>query len=129
MKSYNPDVRIVGCQPTASAVMAHSIDAGKILDLPSKPTLSDGTAGGIEAGAITFPLNQAVVDTFVLVDEDEIAEAMRRYVTAEGHSIEGAAGVALAGLNAQREEIAGRNVAVIICGGNISDEVMSTILG
>jgi threonine dehydratase len=129
MKKHNPDVRVVGCQPTASAVMAHSIEAGRILDIPSKPTISDGTAGGIEEGTITFPLNRAVVDQFVLVDEEEIADAMRRYVKAEGHSIEGAAGVALAALLAQRDAVAGCNVAVIICGGNISDEVMSRILG
>ena len=48
----NPAVDIVSCQPEASAVMTESIKAGRILDLPSEPTLSDGTAGGIEPGAI-----------------------------------------------------------------------------
>ena len=62
LKAQNPNIRIYGCQPAASAVMAHSVEAGELLDLPSEPTLSDGTAGGIEAGAITFALNQAVVD-------------------------------------------------------------------
>ena len=56
LKSVNPDVEIVSCQPEASAVMTESVKAGEILDLPSHPTLSDGTAGGIEAGAITFEL-------------------------------------------------------------------------
>ena len=127
LKFHNPDVRIVGCQPTASAVMKHSIDAGEILDLPSQPTLSDGTAGGIEAGAVTFPLAQAVVDEFVLVDEDAIAEAMRRYMEYEDQVIEGAAGVAVAALLAQRAGIAGKRVVVLVCGSNISDETLERV--
>lgn len=127
LKAHNPAVQIYGCQPKASAIMAHSVDAGEILDLPSEETLSDGTAGGIEAGAITFPLNQAVVDEFVLVDEEQIAAAMRLYMTAEHHSIEGAAGVAIAAMLARRKEITGKNVVAIVCGGNISDEVLASI--
>ena len=109
--------------------MAHSVDAGEILDLPSDPTLSDGTAGGIEAGAITFALNQAVVDEWVLVDEDQIADAMRRYMTEEGQTIEGAAGVAIAAMLERRDEIAGKNVVVVVCGSNISDETLDRVRG
>lgn len=127
LKEHNPAIQIYGCQPKASAIMAHSVDAGEILDLPSEKTLSDGTAGGIEAGAITFPLSQAVVDEFVIVDEEQIAAAMRLYMKAEGHAIEGAAGVAIAAMLARREEIRGKNVVTIICGGNISDEVLASI--
>ena len=43
---------MTGCQPLQSAVMAESVKAGKILDLPSGDTLSDGTAGGIEENAV-----------------------------------------------------------------------------
>lgn len=129
LKAHNPDIRIYGCQPGASAVMAHSVAAGEILDLPSDPTLSDGTAGGIEAGAITFELNRAVVDEWVLVDEDQIATAMRRYMTEEGQTIEGAAGVAIAAMIQRREEIAGKNVVVVVCGSNVSDETLERVRG
>lgn len=127
LKAHNPNIRVYGCQPEASAVMAHSVEAGEILDLPSEPTLSDGTAGGIEAGAITFELNQAVVDEWVLVDEEQIADAMRRYMTAEGQTIEGAAGVAIAGMIKSREEIAGKNVVVVVCGSNVSDATLERV--
>lgn len=43
---------MIGCQPSQSAVMAESVKAGNILDLPSGDTLSDGTAGGIEENAV-----------------------------------------------------------------------------
>jgi threonine dehydratase len=62
LKSVNPSVTVVSCQPAASAVMTESIKAGKILDLPSDPTLSDGTAGGIEAEAITFDICRDITD-------------------------------------------------------------------
>ena len=124
LKSRRPGIRVFGCQPAASAVMAHSIAAGRIVDEPSEPTLSDGTAGGIEAGSVTFALNQAVVDDFVIVSEAEIAAAMRRYMAASGEIVEGAAGVALAGVLARNDAIRGRTVGVIVCGGNIAPTVL-----
>ncbi|MGI9272030.1 MAG: threonine/serine dehydratase [Woeseiaceae bacterium] len=128
LKAHNPDIKVFGCQPEASAVMAKSVEAGEILDLPSEPTLSDGTAGGIEAQAITFELCEQLIDEFVLVSEAEIAAAMRDYLAAHDEAIEGAAGVALAALAKCKDVVAGRNVAVIICGGNVSQQVIDKIL-
>lgn len=127
LKSHNPDVRIYGCQPLASPVMARSIEAGEIVDMPSEQTLSDGTAGGIEPNALTFPLNQAVVDDWVVVDEEHIANAMRLYMAREGNVIEGAAGVAVAGLLEKRGELAGKKVVVVICGENVSDDTLERV--
>jgi len=129
LKAHNPDIEIYGCQPLASPVMTRSIEAGEILDLPSESTLSDGTAGGIEAGAVTFPLNQAVVDDWVVVDEQQIIEAMQAFMAAEEDVIEGAAGVAIAGLLAREKAIKGKNVVVVICGGNISAEMLMSVTG
>lgn len=128
LKTHNPRINVIGCQPEASAVMAKSVVAGRLLDIPSEPTLSDGTAGGIEAGAITFALNQAVVDTFVTVSEAEIANAMRLYVSAEGHAIEGAAGVAIAAMLAENNTDPKHNIVAIVCGGNIAEDKLASIL-
>jgi threonine dehydratase len=128
LRSGNPEIRIMGCQPEASAVMAHSIEAGRILDETSRPTLSDGTAGGIEQGAITFDLCGALVDEFVLVCEAEIAAAMCRFIDLEHQLIEGAAGVALAAMLKQKEALAGQRVVVLICGGNVSRDTLKRIL-
>ena len=62
-KFSNKALDIIGCQPSNSAVMAHSIDADEILDIESEPTLSDGTAGGIEKGAITFELCKQLINS------------------------------------------------------------------
>jgi len=128
LKAQLPDLHIIGCQPRASAVMAESVAAGRILDLPSEATLSDGTAGGIEADAITFDLCREVVDEFTVVDEDEIAEGMRMFIDRRHHLLEGAAGVAIAGMMEHRDAVRGKRVVVVICGGNISRDTLKAIL-
>ena len=47
LKSVDPSIRVIGCQPAASNVMQASVAAGRILDQPSSETLSDGSAGGV----------------------------------------------------------------------------------
>ena len=128
LKSHNPAVRLFGCQPEASAVMAKSVAAGRVLDLPSETTLSDGTAGGVEPDSITFELCRELVDEFVLVSEAEIAAAMRDYINAEQDQIEGAAGVAIAALRNRQDVVRGMNVAIIICGGNVSEATLKGVL-
>lgn len=128
LKMHNPDVRLIGCQPEASAVMAKSIAVGHILDMPSEPTLSDGTAGGIEAGAMTFDLCCQLIDHFVLVSEPQIAAAMRQYMAAENHPIEGAAGVAIAAMLGGADDLQGKQIVAIVCGGNISQKTLDTVI-
>jgi threonine dehydratase len=128
LKARNPNVRIIGCQPEVSAVMAKSVAAGRILDLPSGSTLSDGTAGGIEPGAITFELCRDLVDEFILVSEAKIADAVREYIDAQHQLIEGAAGVAIAAMLADTNLEKDAKTVVIICGANISRESLKCII-
>jgi len=128
LRRHNKRVRIIGCQPSASAVMAHSVEAGEILQLPSAPTLSDGTAGGIEPGAITFDLCKELVDDYVLIDEPEIAAAMRSFMDSQHQLIEGAAGVAIAAMLANTADLQGRKVVILVCGANISREALLSVI-
>src|SRR6201999_3873141 len=82
-------------------------------------TLSDGTLGAVEPGSDTFPICQAVIDSRVVVSEGEIAAAMRQLARTEDLMVEGAAGVALAGLIKSAAAYRGRKVAVVLCGRNI----------
>ena len=128
MKAVSPNTRIIGCSPAASCVMARSVEAGSVLDLPSDDTLSDGTAGGLESDTITFPFCRDLVDHWIDVPEEEIAEAMRTFIDGHHMLLEGAAGVALAGLcKAGAEWTRGRSVAVI-CGANISRDVLRSVI-
>jgi threonine dehydratase len=122
LKSKNPRAEIVGCWPANSRVLYESLRAGRIIEFPEQPTISDGTAGGVEPGSITFPLCRTLVGTRVLVSEREIWRAMRLLLADERWLVEGAAGVALAGFLKRRRACAGKNVVVILCGRNISPE-------
>ena len=108
--------------------MTESIKAGEILELPGEATLSDGTAGGIEPGSVTFGLCRELIDDFVVVSEEEIASAMRAVIDSHHLLIEGAAGAALAGLLRRKDDVAGRKVAVIVCGGNVSRETLKRVI-
>jgi len=128
LKSIRPEVKIIGCSPANSKVMIESVKAGKILDLPSLPTLSDGTAGGIEPESITFALCRDLVDDFETVTEAEIKESLRQYLQIHHFLIEGSAAVAVAALVKQSDRLAGKNVVVVLCGANISLETLKDIL-
>jgi threonine dehydratase len=126
LKAVNPRVQVVACSPQNSCVMIESLKAGAILDLESKPTLSDGTAGGVEPGAITFELCRSLVDECVTVSEDEIADSMRSFIESHHILIEGSAAVALAAL--KRSSNGYRNNVVVLCGGNVSLKTLKSIL-
>ena len=126
LKAMNPDVRMVACSPENSCVMIESLKAGRILELESKPTLSDGTAGGVEAGAITFELCRDLIDECVLVSEEEIAGAMRSFIETHHLLIEGSAAVAVAALT--KAGAAFQNNVVVLCGGNVSLSTLKSIL-
>ncbi|HNP34530.1 MAG TPA: threonine/serine dehydratase [Woeseiaceae bacterium] len=128
IREARPDALLFGCQPANSAVMYESLRAGRIVERPGKATLSDGTAGGIEAGAITFDLCRELVDEFVLVNELDIARAVCRYMDVEHQLIEGAAGVAIGGFLNVAERFAGQNIVILVCGANISRATLAKII-
>ena len=128
LKSVRPDVLVFGCSPRNSQVMALSVQAGELLDLPSLPTLSDGTAGGVEAGSITFPLCRDYVDEYIAVSEEEIAANLREFMGAQHMLIEGSAAVAIAGFLKTAAQLQGARVAIVLCGANISLETLKEIL-
>jgi len=127
-KARSPSVRIVGCQPRASRVMYESLAAGRILDMPSEPTLADGTAGGIDPDAITFPVCQRDVDDMVLVDEEEIAQAMRLAIEKHCMLIEGAAALSIASFRKTRSAYRGQTVVLVVSGKKVSLEILKTLL-
>jgi threonine dehydratase len=128
LKADQPGIKIIGCSPANSQVMAKSVEAGEILDLPSLPTLSDGTAGGVEPGAITFDLCRELVDDYVTVTEDEIADSLRLFIRTHHMMIEGAAAVAIASFLKINNRFADKNVVIVICGANIGTDTLKEIL-
>ncbi|MBZ0244911.1 MAG: threonine/serine dehydratase [Cyclobacteriaceae bacterium] len=128
LKSVNPTIQIIGCLPTNAPVMYESIKAGKIIDVPELPTLSDGTAGGIDHDTITFDLCRDLIDDYVLTTEEEILSAMRFVLKHHHHVIEGSAGVSVAAILKQKEKFKGKKVAAVICGSNVSEAVLKRVV-
>lgn len=127
-KEVNPKIKVIGCLPENAPVMFECLKAGKIIDVEEAPTLSDGTAGGIDKDSITFEICQKYIDDFILVNEDEIADGMRFAVENHRQIVEGSAGVTIAAFKKESENFVGKNTALIMCGGNVSFEKLKKIM-
>ncbi len=127
-KSVDARINIIGCLPLNSPIMYESIKANKIIELENKPTLSDGTAGNIEANAITFDFCKQNVDDYALVTEDEIIEAIKLLLYKEHILVEGAAAITLAAAIKNKEQIKHKKIVLIICGGNISEADLKKVI-
>lgn len=128
IKKVRPQVKIVGCQPEASPVMLESVKAGNIVEWDSQPTLSEGTAGGIEPNSITFPICRDLVDHWEVLTEKDIKWGIDFMWRTEKALVEGAAGMALAAAKNMSDDIIGKTVCVILCGGNINKDVVEEIV-
>jgi threonine dehydratase len=127
VKHASPHTEVVGCWPESSPILYESIKAGRILDIPEEPTLSESTAGGLEAGSVTLDICSRVIDRSVLVSEDEILHAMRQVRALKGWIIEGAAAVAVAAFLKNAQNYVGKRAVVVICGGNASEKVLGRL--
>lgn len=128
LANLSPRTKVVGVWPQNSPCMLRAMEAGKIIDVEEQDTLSDGTAGAVEPGSVTFPICCEVISETVTVTEAEIARAMRMIADAEHWIVEGSAGVALAGLAKRAEAFRGQKVAVVLCGRNIAlDEFIDAV--
>jgi threonine dehydratase len=129
LKKHLPGIRVYGASPILDDAMAASVRAGEIVMVDAKATLSDGTAGSVEPGSITFELCRELVDEWVLIGEDPIRDALRMVIDTEHQLIEGSAAMAFAAVRQRRTELAGKRVAVVSCGGNISSSTLVAALG
>ncbi|HEU4413648.1 MAG TPA: pyridoxal-phosphate dependent enzyme, partial [Candidatus Angelobacter sp.] len=127
LKHASPHTQIVGCWPENSRVLYESIQAGRIVDYPEQPTLSESTAGGLEPGSITLGICRQVIDQSIMVSESEILAAMQSVRATRGWLIEGAAAVAVAAFLKTVGRHSGKNIVVVICGGNVSAEVAAQV--
>jgi len=128
VKSAWPDVRVVGASPANDAAMAASVRAGRVVEIDARPTLSDGTAGGVEEGSITLRLCTELVDEWVLIEEPEIRSALRLMIDTEHQLVEGAAAVAIAAGPKVARGRPGQTIAVVSCGANIGSQTLAAAL-
>jgi threonine dehydratase len=128
-KAIRPALRLVGVQPAASPPMYAYLESGSTKPMPIAPTLADGVAGNIERDSITWRMCRQLVDEVVLVDEDQIAGAMRWSLETHHLVVEGSAALPIAALRARLGGLAGRRVAAVLTGRNVDGDTLRRILG
>ena len=129
LRAFRPAARTVGVEPEASAFMAASVAAGRLVEIAERETIADAVAGGIEPGSITFPLYRELVDRTLIVGEAAIASAMSLVFRTHGKMIEGAGALPLAGLLSFPTAFRGRRVVLVVSGKNISPDRFREVAG
>ena len=104
-------------------------ETGSAKPVPIAPTLADGVSGNIERGSITWTLCRRLVDSVVLVEEDELMEAMRWAIDEQRLLLEASAVLGIAALlKGRKASLEGRRVAVVCTGRNVDGQVVRRVL-
>lgn len=125
-KAINPAIRLIAVQAAAAPAVYESWRSGQIESRPNT-TFADGLATG-RAAALTLSILRAHLDDFVLVDEDDIARGMAGWIEYAHTLAESAAGAVLAAAHRLRDSLRGRQVALMLSGGNTSLEHLQRAL-
>jgi len=128
LKSLKPGIKVYGVEAERFDSMRQSLEEGEILNVKGLPTLADGIAVK-RPGDVTFGLLQTWLDGIVTVTEDEIAESILMLLERNKFVVEGAGAVGVAALMAGKLPLApGTRTGVVLSGGNIDINVVSTII-
>ncbi len=109
---------IIGVQSTEAPAYALSVMFGQVMTTPSADTRADGMATRVPDPA-ALAIIRAGAARIVTVTDEAVAEAIRAYWQDTHNLAEGAGAAPLAALLAEREQMQGRRVGLVLCGGNI----------
>ena len=128
VEARKPDVRVIGVEPAHAACLTAALAAGHPVPVTLSSTLADGLAVA-QAGAFAFDVLRRVVDQVVTVDEATIALAVLRLIELEKSVVEGAGAAPLAAFLAGKlDTLRGRNVVLVLCGGNIDLTILDRVI-
>ncbi|KAE9561924.1 threonine dehydratase [Companilactobacillus paralimentarius] len=130
LKSFNPNIHIVGVQSENVHGMYASVKAGQITKHHDDFTLADGTDVAVP-GDITFPIVSELVDEIVLVNEDEIAHAMKDLLQRTKVVAEGAGALPVAALESHKIDdrwLKNKKTVAMVSGGNVDLNRVSQII-
>lgn len=127
-KAIKPDIRIVGVQTEACPAMIKSYEDGVFYEeYPCEDSLCDSLIGGI--GALSYEMAKDYVDDFIAVSEETIAKAVSFMAREEKYIVEAGSCTTVAAVMDFRERIGGRNIALVLSGGNIDGAVLYDLMG
>ncbi len=128
VKSLRPRVKIIAVESEATGNLTAALKAKKPVTVERHPTLADGLAT-LTVGPNSFSIIKSRVDRVVRVTEDQISLAILRMLEMEKIVVEGAAAAPLAAMmSGQLDELSGRRVALVACGGNIDPAILSRVI-
>lgn len=119
--------KIVGVVATGAQAVKLSFESGRIQNTDSAHTFADGMAVRATVPE-AYAIYSSGADRIVVVDDKEIAEAIRLYYRSTHNVAEGAGAAALAALMQEKAQKKGKKVGVILCGGNIDTDLFLDIL-
>lgn len=127
-KAIDPAIRVIGVQSEGAPAAWRSWKERRLVETETLSTFAEGLA---TRTAFSFPqaIMQDLLDDFILVSEEEIAEAVRLYI-AKAHTLaEGAGASPLAAALRLKDQLAGHKVALILSGGNLSPGQLRWVMG
>ncbi len=116
-KTLSPKTKIIAIEAEGAPALSESLKLQKVVRLNSIDGFADGIA--VKAiGSLTFEICQKVVDSNILVPEGKICSTILSLYNDDAIVVEPAGAVSIAALDFIKDNIKGKNVAVIVCGGN-----------
>jgi threonine dehydratase len=124
-KAVRPSIEVIGVQSEAAPAACRSWRARALVE-DTTTTIAEGLAT-----RTAFELTQRIlwdlVDDFVLVSESELVQATRLMIEKTRNLVEPAGAASLAAVLAAPDRFAGRTVAIVCSGGNISPEQLVSL--
>ncbi len=126
LKHLNPDTYIVGVEGKGQDSMACAIQAGNPLELKYVDVFCDGTAVK-KVGNLTYKICNEVVNEFMTVSNEEVSAAIELLWKTSRIIPEPSGAMGVAAILKRKSELAGKNVAAILCGANIDFHQLGNI--
>jgi len=121
-KTLKPSIKVIGVEIEGYESVRISINNGKIVQVPGKPTIADGVAINT-CGELPYEIIKRYVDDIVVVLEKETQESLMLLLMKNKLLVEGAGGVGLAALLSGRIKVKSREkIGIVLSGGNIELE-------
>ncbi len=125
-KALNPKVQVIGVQSDAAPAQYLSWKAGRVVEAPME-TKAEGLATGL-GYADTLKIMTELLDDFILVSEEELDAAVVNHLTYTHNLTEHAGAASLAAAVSIKDRLAGKKVALIVSGGNITVDQLKSAL-
>ena len=115
-KLLNPNVTVIGVEPSGAASMKASLDAGHVVTLDRVETIADGVAVKTPGDQI-FPYIQKNIDDIITIPDDELVDAFLDMMEKHKMIVENAGLLPIAALSHLKSR--GKNVVPVLSGGNM----------